>query len=181
MKASGGGTLTYEHRSFTAKIDHDGTVEFEDHLAGYTGLGAWFDVTDSLMAAAGDDAYSSAKLRLLDETREQRLAMAAEACEDRLDRSLIALSADLKAVWADPELSIDAKKRTLFTLWDDCAEAGPDAVVEHGRMARATIVAFVRRHLGAGTAHAYTTDELVALNARRQSTARFAPYETTTR
>lgn len=176
LKPSGGGTLTYEHQSFTGKIAHDGTVEFEDHIAGYTGLGFWFDVTDAAMRLADDDTYKSHKLKLLDETRGMRIEMAKAACEERLDKSLLSLRTDLDALWADRSISLDEKKRTIFTLWDDCAEDGSESIVEYGLMARATIIAFVQRKLGRGTAHAYTDEELVALNMRRHSKMRFDPY-----
>ncbi len=176
LKPKAGGGFVSKHQSFTGTIEHDGTVEFEDHIAGYTGLGFWFDVTDTVMMLGGDDAYSAAKLRLLDDTREQRLAMSAEACEERLDQTLYALRGDLESIWQDPALTAEAKRRTIFQLWDDCAEEGAESVVTHGKMARVTIVEFIKKVLPEDSPFAYTRDELVALNARRASNARFEPY-----
>ncbi len=176
LRPQAGGGYVSKHRSFTARIEHDGTIEFEDHIAGYTGLGFWFDVTDTVMAIGGDDAYAAAKRRVLEDTRDLRVAMAAEACEERLDETLYALKSDLEGIWTDPKLSTDAKRRMIFQLWDDCAEEGEASVVAHGRMARITIVEFVKKALPAGSPFAYTRDELVALNERRASKAPFEPY-----
>lgn len=176
LKPQAGGGYVSKHQSFTGHIAHDGTIEFEDHIAGYTGLGFWFDVTDTVMMAAGDDAYSAAKLRLLEDTRDQRLAMAAEACEERLDQTLYALRGDLENIWKDSALTVDAKRRMIFQLWDDCAEEGAPSVVDHGKLARVTIVEFVKKVLPEGSPFAYTPDELVALNGRRASKQRFEPY-----
>ena len=176
LAPTAGGGLVSKHRTFTANIAPDGTVEFEDHLAGYTGLGFWFDVTDTVTKLAGDDAYYAAKMRVLDDTRELRLAMAQEACEERLDETLFALKADLEALWTDPALTEREKKRMIFQLWDDCAEEGSASMVSHGKMARVTIVEFVEKRLPAGSALAYTASELVALNDKRVSKARFDPY-----
>ncbi|MEQ8978342.1 MAG: hypothetical protein RL846_10455, partial [Deltaproteobacteria bacterium] len=176
LRPQAGGGYVSKHRSFTARIEHDGTIEFEDHIAGYTGLGFWFDVTDTVMAIGGDDAYAAAKRRVLEDTRDLRVAMAAEACEQRLDETLYALKSDLEGIWIDPKLTTEAKRRMIFQLWDDCAEDGDPSIVDHGKMARITIIEFVKKALPAGSPFAYTRDELVALNERRASKARFEPY-----
>jgi len=46
-------------------------------------------------------------------------------------------------------------------------------------MARATILAVVREAFPAGSERAYQPAELLALNQRRSSRQRFAPYEPT--
>jgi hypothetical protein len=43
-------------------------------------------------------------------------------------------------------------------------------------LARQLIESFIRQHLPAGSADAYPAVELAALNQRRTSTTRFAPY-----
>jgi len=50
-------------------------------------------------------------------------------------------------------------------------------VTDYGAMARATILAIVREAFPAGSDRAYQASELLALNQRRSSRRRFAPYD----
>ena len=70
-----------------------------------------------------------------------------------------------------------ARRDALFELWDECAETGPEQLVTAGREARKLVVGVIRARLPAGSADAYSSDELVALNKTKQSKATFAPYE----
>jgi hypothetical protein len=98
--------------------------------------------------------------------RERQLKRADEIMRRHLDR-----------VWARTDLPLAAKKEALFELWDDGAEDGDAMLVEAADRARALVIGFVRSRLPAGSPGAYQKAELEALNRRRTSRARFAPYE----
>jgi len=175
LRPAGGGTYESDQGAYRAHVAADGTVHLEDapNLQVH-GLSGSFDVTDWAMRSHGQDPYAGQKLRFLERTLEQRvaigrrhrtrqLARSAELARHNVDR-LLAITPDL-----------DERKRGLFELWDDCAESGDDELVRGGAAARALILGVIRAEL-AGT-DAYTADELVRFNARRTSTAAFAPYE----
>lgn len=142
----------------------------------YTFVDGGFDVTDALMRAAGEDPYYYRKAAFLDRTREQRAKMSAAATTEDLRDSLAELPDFLSELWRYPAWTARERRRILFDLWDECAESGSEQVVRTARTARATIVAFIRRHLGADSADRYPDDELAALNAARRSKERFDPY-----
>ena len=180
LRPQPGGGLVYEHPSFTAHIAYDGTVEFSDHQVGVKvdelGPRVWFDVTDAVTSLAGDTIYLSEKRRLMKVTRDLRLEMAERACEEHQRRSLVELKGQLEELFADASIDASARKRLVFRLWDDCAETGDERTVRFGLLARATIESYIRRYLPRGSEHAYSREELVALNATRISTTRFEPY-----
>lgn len=166
------------HETFTAKIDPDGTAHLKDtpNLQRH-GLTATFDGTDALMRAVGQDPYSSAKLKYLDDTREQRYEIGRRYKHEQLARSAVLAKQQLDAMWTHTPALAD-RKEALFELWDDCAEPSDGEStdqIEGGRAARDMIVGFIRTRMTG--ANAFTTGELAALNARRRSSARFAPYE----
>src|SRR5262249_5595981 len=70
-----------------------------------------------------------------------------------------------------------ARKVALFEMWDEIAETGDDDLVHGGVAARAYLVGFVRTKLPAGSADAFSPEELARFNARRHSQAVFAPYD----
>ena len=75
----------------------------------------------------------------------------------------------LEQLWAtvrDPA----ERKRTLFELWDECAETGDAELVAAAAGARQLVLGFVR-----AKQVAYSAAELAALNAHRRSTSAFAP------
>ena len=81
----------------------------------------------------------------------------------------------LEHIWRAPG-DARRKRRLLFTLWDECAEAGASDVVTTARAVRGAILAFIRRRLPRGSRAAYSDAELDALNAARTSRERFDPY-----
>jgi hypothetical protein len=127
------------------------------------------------MRAGGQDPYSARKMAFLDRTREERMGMAAAENTANLRDSLARTRASLRHLWRGSG-SVQDKRRLLFTLWDECAESGSAEVVATARAVRASIVAFIRRHLPRGHRAAYTSRELHDFNARRTSTEPFAPY-----
>lgn len=173
----GGQELVEDNEAYSARVQEDGRVAFTDRPnLRWRGLGGSFDATDAVMRALGQDPYAASKLRFLDRTRPQRMAIAAAHRERSRREALRGLPAHLAAIWGDARLSVARRKEILFVLWDECAEEGSAALVEAGARARATIVAFIRRRLPEGSARAYTRAELEALNRRRGSRAPFAPY-----
>jgi len=155
----------------------------KQHAAGRDGTAALlsgkFDVTDTLMKALGQDPYRAERMKMLDATREQRLALAARDRTSRQRDELAALPARLRSIWSDAARPAAARRRLLFALWDECEEAPPgaDRRGSAGQTARDAIVAFIRAHAAQGTADGYSHDELLALNAARESRQRFEPYQ----
>jgi len=118
---------------------------------------------------AHTDPYASRKLRLLDDTRAERVERGAVFRAEQAARSAELMQRTLEQLWAstpDPA----ARRTALFELWDDCADD------EAGARARAMVTGWIRAKLPAGSPDAYTTDELAALGARTTSPRAFEPY-----
>jgi len=139
-------------------------------------LSGGFDVTDWLMRSYSGDPYASKKLAFLDSTRDERVQIGGKHRSAQLARSTQLIRKTLDALWASPA-DLAARKRALFELWDDCAEAGDPDLVAGGQAARGLVIGFIRAHLPKDGADAYTPDELTALSRARQSKAPFQPYE----
>jgi hypothetical protein len=139
-------------------------------------LAGGFDVTDWLMRNHSGDPYASRKLSLLDATRDERVQLGGKHRSERLAHSAQLMRKTLDALWAAPA-DLAARKRALFELWDDCAEAGDPELVAGGQAARRLVIGFIRAHLPAGGPDAYTPAELAAFARARQSKAPFQPYE----
>ena len=77
---------------------------------------------------------------------------------------------NLDRLWSREQQPI-ARRAALFELWDECGED------EAGLRARAIVIGWIRAKLPAGSADAYTDEELTALQTRRTSSTAFAPYE----
>lgn len=125
-----------------------------------------FDPTAALLRAAGTDPYGPEKLCFLEETLPLRADL--RAAHERAQ--LAGLRSHLERLWFDDARPAGERRAALFGAWDECRE---EAV---GLLARQLIESFIRQHLPAGSADAYSADELTALNARRASTVGFAPY-----
>lgn len=175
LQPDGTGTKA-EHQTFTVRVAADGTARIEDKAnLQRKGLGGTFDVTDAMMRRQGIDPYASYKLKVLDETRDERVAIGQRYRTQQLARSRQLVQAHLTRLWATTT-DLAARKQALFELWDDCAETGSAELVVAGRAAREHVVGFIRSKLPAGSAHAFTADELARLNRQRRSRIEFAPY-----
>jgi len=139
-------------------------------------VGGGFDITDALMRGHGVDPYASKKLAFMDATRDERVQIGQRHRSQQLAQVTQLMKRNLDRVWATVPGAAE-RKRTLFALWDECVETGTDEVVVAGTSARRLVIGFIRAHLPAGSADAFTSDELRALNQSRASTAPFAPYE----
>lgn len=178
------GPVSFDRGGFTTHLGADGSIDFEDHSlagAGWMGLVAWltFDVSDQIMRANGDDPYVSDKLRVMEETFDERMAVRRRHDAVMMRRALDDLPRYLAAVWSYPRWSPAVRRRILFALWDEAAEGGNDLVRAGGEEARQTIAAFIAAHLPAGSPDAYPRGELADLNRIRSSRAVFAPYDAT--
>lgn len=159
---------------YTKRLEDNG--EKGDDAVTIPIIGGRTELTDYVMRAVGEDPYLSDKLRWLDATREERAAIGLTHRRRQLDRVDQTVRKHLAALWARRDLDLAAKRLALFELWDDGAEDGDSAVVEAGQRARNQVIAFIRKHMPAGSATAYAPAELDALNRRRTSRARFEPY-----
>ena len=124
------------------------------------------------------DPYASEKLAMLDRTRDQRVEIGKVYRREQLSHSAELMQANLARLWATTQ-DVAARKETVFALWDECAEPTGkegDHEGEAGTKARIIVVAFIRTHAPAGSAAAFTPDEIARLDAHRSSRQHFAPY-----
>jgi hypothetical protein len=180
LKPDGQGTKS-DHHTFKAKFNPDGTVasigDKRNFRVNKIPLSGEFDVTDAMMRRQGIDPYSSYKLKVLDETRDERAAIGKRYRTQQLAQSKQLMQKNLSRLWATTS-DTAARKQGLFELWDDCSEAGSEELVAGGASARAFVVGFIRSKLPAGSTDAFTQAELAHFNKQRKSRATFDPYET---
>jgi hypothetical protein len=180
LRPDGGGTSKVETQPFRIKVAADGTVDIRDRANWQQkGLTATFDVTDGLMRRKGMDPYASEKLKLLDATREERVAIGRRYRTQQLARSAELMQRNIATLMGrSNEAAI--LKHGLFELWDDCAEEGPgesnEQLAAGGAAARRYVLGFIRSKLPAGTRDAFTPSEIAQLNRGRRSRATFQPY-----
>lgn len=168
LHPDGQGTKS-EHRAFSMKVAPDGTVKITDGPnIKLEGGHVSFDINDALMRRQGIDPYSSYKLKVLDETREERVAMGKQYRTQQLARSREIMNKNIARL-VGSTTNTDVLKQGLFELWDDCAESGDAELVVAGRAAREQVIAYIRGHVS------YSPDEVAQLNKRRRSHVPFAP------
>jgi hypothetical protein len=133
------------------------------------------DLTSYLARKVGvGDVYASRKLKILDQTREQRVAIGTAYRTQQDKRAPELVRRNLAALWTattDPA----ERRAALFTIWDECSEA-EGTQGEAGAVARAMVIGWIRTHVPAGSQGAFTRDEIATLDARRTSRAHFTPY-----
>jgi len=133
------------------------------------------DITSYLMRKTGvGDAYSSRKLKLLDDTRAERIQLGAAHRAEQLARSAELVRRNLDAL-ARAALAPAARRAALFALWDECTE-GEDDAGRAGERARAMVIGWIRQHLPEAGPDAFPPDEIARLDAGRTSRQHFAPY-----
>ncbi len=179
VRSNGDGTYAYAQHGFSAVIERDGTVVFDDDIpiGAFAGALVSFDVTEAVMLLHGDDPFLADKLHFLKRTGSLRAQMCAEAQKDSLDVAVRSLRRDLARIFADPSRTLSQKKKLLFDLWDQCAEndANPN-VAKAAAMARATVLGFIREKLPARSEDRYQEEEIAELNRGRISRELFRPY-----
>jgi hypothetical protein len=149
------------------KPDQGGTVPI---------VGGGFDITDALMRRHGQDPYASKKLKFLDSTRDERVQIGNRYRQQQLAQATQIMKTNLDRMWSEVTAPA-ARRQALFELWDECAETGTEDLVIAGRAARKLVIGFIRTRVPAGSADAYSTAEIAALNRKKQSKATFAPYD----
>jgi hypothetical protein len=172
---------------FRADVHADGSIHFEsesggawagfDPVAGLIAL-VTFDTTDSAMRAVREDPYLAEKLRLMEDTFADRVAMRRAWDEVVMQRALDDLPRYLDSVWRQRAWSPDVRRRVLFALWDEAAEDGDgnQLVADGGTEARRLIEEFIAYRIPPASRDGFRTHELVRLNRMRQSRQAFAPY-----
>jgi hypothetical protein len=156
--------------SVTHNVDRNGTTVVVPLIGGQ------FDATDALMRNHGIDPYLARKLKFLDATRDERVQLGNLNRAEQLAHASQLMQRNLDALWTSPRLDLAAKKRALFELWDECAEDGDASLVQGAEDARQLVIDFIRAHVPAGSAGAYTPSELAELARHQQSKAGFQPY-----
>jgi hypothetical protein len=173
------GSYTTHKDRFVARVDPDGKVHLTDkrnleaHFYGL-GLAGRFDITDWAMRSRGMDPYASEKLKYLDRTRDQRVAIGQEYRRAELAQSGVSMQRNIERLWASTS-EVTARKQGLFDLWDDCAESGSAELVAGAAAARTRVVQFIQVTMRGDAA--FTTADLARLNTQRRSAVEFAPYE----
>jgi hypothetical protein len=173
LKQQKDGTYVTEKETFRAKVERDGTVALSDKPnLSRQGLGAKFDVTDAVMRSQGMDPYAREKLKFLDRTRDQRVAIGKEYRKEVLSKSAEIMRRNLDRMWVIMKTTA-ARKQALFDLWDEVAETGDPELVAGGVEARALLLRFAQVKLAG--ADAFTPEEVARFNQKRTSKAVFAP------
>jgi hypothetical protein len=137
-------------------------------------LGGRLDITSYLQHKFVGDPFASRKLKMLDATRDERVASGTAHRAAQLARSAELMARNLEALGratADPAV----RREALFELWDECGEGeGPAGAA--GERARAMVIGWIRAHLPSGEAGAFSADDIARLDARRSSKQHFVPY-----
>lgn len=141
----------------------------------------------------GDERRARTTLEAEGLTESHRMMVAIADAAETTEQGLAALEGELAALWSDTSKPAIERRRLLFERWDESEEApegtaaevvrvqsaavAPDAIrAQAGERARDAIEAFIRARLPAGSGDAYGAEELAALDRRRTSRQRFAPY-----
>jgi hypothetical protein len=152
------------------KVDAEGGIAFKDP--------GGFDLNHLAERMAGNDSYSHEKRRVAAATFEERFCLAEAAALQRQHDGLFHLKGRLEKLMQLQGLSGAQRREILFEMWDECLDGAADGQPDFGAAARATILAFIRRAMPAGSGAAFTPAELTALNLRRVSRSLFDPYGT---
>ncbi len=137
-------------------------------------LGGHLDVTDWLMRRHHMDPYASRKLKILDATRDERVARGDAHKTEQLEQAGEYMRKNLATLYA-ANGSPAEKREALFELWDECAE-GEGPLGEAGGRARMEVIGWIAVHIPKGNPEAFTDAELERFNAHRSSKQVFAPY-----
>jgi hypothetical protein len=157
-------------------------------------LGGPMDITAWLHRKLIGDPYASRKIKLLDMTRDERIARGGVYRGEQLDRSAELMTRTLEELWATTSGLAESttgagsggaaptahevaafRKEALFELWDECAEGeGPRG--EAGQRARAVVIGWIRGKLPAGSPEAFTDEDIFRFQSRRSSKQPFVPY-----
>ncbi|HEX4453404.1 MAG TPA: hypothetical protein VH143_21175 [Kofleriaceae bacterium] len=143
-------------------------------------LAGRLDITSWLGHRHGIDVYASRKLKLLDDTRDERAERGARYRAEQLDHSAVLMRENVDALTAAIAnaggiAKLDARNLAdlhaeVFELWDECSET------DAGARARIQVIGWIAAHLAAGSTGAFRSDEIAAFDAKRTSAQHFVPY-----
>lgn len=144
----------------------------EQKKTGGSLLGGTADISAYLHRKYVGDPYASRKLKLLDDTRDERVERGTAFRTQQLVRSAELIERNIaRAV----QLSARERRVALFELWDECTE-GEGAEGQAGQRARAQVIGWIREHLPKGSVDAFTDEEIAEFRARQSSRQLFEPY-----
>ena len=132
------------------------------------------DVTGYLHRKFVGDPYASRKLKILDQTRDDRVRAGATFRGKQLERSAELVQRNLQTLWrtvTDPA----ERRAALFAMWDECSE-DESAAGAAGERARTMVIGWIRAHLPKTHPDAFSADDLARLDAARSSRQHFVPY-----
>ena len=136
--------------------------------------GGTADISAYLQRKYVGDPYASRKLKLLDDTRDERVARGTAFREQQLVRSAELIARNLARLAAARLPTADLHE-VLFELWDECGE-GEGEEGQAGQRARAQVLGWIGAHLPKGSPQAFSDEEIARFDARRGSKQRFQPY-----
>ncbi len=164
----------YKGPQFSAHINPDGTVSFDDKIIrDFKGTSGSFDITDLIMKSKNEDPYRHEKKRFMETTEKLRGEIAARDRAEKLRSSLASLPANLDAIWGDRRYSAKKRRSDLCDLWREMATSDDD-IGAAGASARRIVEGYIRRNLPEGSDEAFPEEELAMCSRRAKS--RFAPY-----
>ena len=172
-----GGSYRLVGSSLSARIQPDGSVSFGDRPAiGYDGdrnqaMRFGFDIGARAEARHGNDVEAAEREWFMRGTEELRHRLEAEARRELEAAASLRLRGRLEALWNAGELSGAEMRMRVFRIWDACSEGGA------GARARLRVEAFVRERFPRCSAMEFSADELRSMNATRQGSAAFSPYD----
>lgn len=134
------------------------------------------DLNDMILRLRGEDPYRHEKGRALQETGELRAELCERSRMEDLKAFLLRLPGELRAIWAREDRTEAERRAMLFEVWDQCREEGTAEAAKYADAARELVIDFIHENMPPSSLHAYTVDEIAALNARRRSRDSFLPY-----
>jgi hypothetical protein len=186
------GSYRFQGTNFRAVIANDGQVIFHDQHLGIsrpmkplppppvdrdpTPNGALYqrsspalalqlriDLQGYLMKRLGNDPYRSERTWFMDRTRELRESLSQRAVSQSVREILL-------KIWSDAGLSLAARKRETFELWNHTTDG------EDGQQARQVVQEFVRQRCPVDSSCAFRPADLRQFNEKRLPKEPFSPY-----
>ena len=163
-------------------IDDEGNLHFDPSPAvspeAAVGLGVAmaFDVAEALVRIGGLDPCAYDKVAVEDVTTPLRERLARGHRGFVLSQAASQVKSELEALDQRTDLTPAALHETLFRRWDGLPEDQGALEDEKTAQARAQIMKFAAHRFPAGTAAAFTAEELERFNAQRRSHQVFSPY-----
>ena len=169
-----GGGLKFEGKNFIAHIKPDGSLQFDNRFPiGFNKGGTFsFDITDLAMRGKKQDPYAAEKRRFIEFSEQMRTDMRNKALKAQRENALLGLGQQLHDLWNNGA-SAASRRRDIFELWAECSDDKNETL---GRKGRHTIEDFIKTNLPAGSADAFTDEELERIAAGRNGLPPFDPY-----